>query len=53
VASGTGLGLAISQQILKEHGGRLWFENNPDGGASFHAELPLVASGSSAEPPFR
>jgi signal transduction histidine kinase len=50
---GTGLGLAISQQILKEHGGRLWFENNPDGGASFHAELPLVASGSSAEPPFR
>ena len=44
---GTGLGLAISQQILSEHGGRLWFENNPDGGASFHVELPC----SSANPP--
>lgn len=40
--TGTGLGLAISQQILAEHGGRLWFENNRDGGATFHAELPLV-----------
>jgi two-component system NtrC family sensor kinase len=40
--TGTGLGLAISQQILAEHGGRLWFENNADGGATFHAELPLA-----------
>jgi len=48
---GTGLGLAISQQILIEHGGRLWFENNPDGGASFHAELPLVQACSPANPP--
>jgi two-component system NtrC family sensor kinase len=40
---GTGLGLAISQQILAEHGGRLWFENNPDGGASFHVQLPQVS----------
>jgi two-component system, NtrC family, sensor kinase len=39
---GTGLGLAISQQILSEHGGRLWFENNRDGGASFHVQLPQV-----------
>ena len=50
---GTGLGLAISQQILSEHGGRLWFENNPDGGASFHAELPLVQPCSPAKPPVR
>jgi signal transduction histidine kinase len=39
---GTGLGLAISQQILSEHGGRLWFENHRDGGASFHVQLPQV-----------
>lgn len=39
---GTGLGLAISQQILSEHGGRLWFENNAEGGTTFHADLPLV-----------
>ena len=52
-AGGTGLGLAISQQILNEHGGRLWFENNPDGGASFHADLPLVEPCSPANPPAR
>jgi len=50
---GTGLGLAISQQILNEHGGRLWFENHSDGGASFHAELPLVEPCSPANLPTR
>jgi signal transduction histidine kinase len=39
---GTGLGLAISQQIVSEHGGRIWFENNRDGGTTFWVDLPEV-----------
>ena len=37
---GAGLGLAISRAIVNQHGGRIWAENNPDRGASFHFELP-------------
>ena len=39
--SGMGLGLAISHTIIKVHGGRLWAENNPDGGATFRFTLPM------------
>jgi len=38
---GTGLGLAIARQIAGEHGGRLTWENAPDGGARFALRLPL------------
>lgn len=41
-AGGTGLGLATSADIVQRHGGRLWADNNPDGGASFFVELPVV-----------
>jgi two-component system sensor histidine kinase KdpD len=37
---GYGLGLAISRAIMRLHGGRLWAENAPTGGAVFHIELP-------------
>jgi PAS domain S-box-containing protein len=37
---GTGLGLFIAQGIVTQHHGRLWAENNPDGGATFTAVLP-------------
>jgi signal transduction histidine kinase len=38
---GTGLGLSISYGIIKEHGGKIWAENNEWGGASFFIELPV------------
>ncbi len=37
---GTGLGLFIAQGIVAQHHGRLWAENNPDGGATFTVALP-------------
>jgi signal transduction histidine kinase len=37
---GTGLGLFIAQGIVAQHHGRLWAENNPDGGATFTVVLP-------------
>ena len=40
---GTGLGLSICARAAQEHGGRLWAENNEQGGATFVLELPLAA----------
>ena len=34
-----GLGLSISQQIIQDHKGRIWFENNPDQGTTFYISL--------------
>jgi two-component system, LuxR family, sensor kinase FixL len=46
---GLGLGLAVCRSIVTAHEGRLWAENNPDGGASFCFELPCM-SGAPKEP---
>jgi PAS domain S-box-containing protein len=39
---GLGMGLALSQSIVTAHHGRLWAENNPEGGATFHMALPAI-----------
>ena len=39
---GLGLGLSISRTIVAAHGGRLWAENNVDGGATVHCLLPAA-----------
>ncbi len=39
---GTGLGLSISYQIVKDHGGNIYCESEPDVGTSFTVRLPIV-----------
>ncbi len=39
-AGGTGLGLSICKEIIKAHDGKIWAENNPQGGATFSFLLP-------------
>jgi signal transduction histidine kinase len=38
---GTGLGLPISRHIVEHHGGKLWVESRPGGGACFSFTLPF------------
>jgi signal transduction histidine kinase len=40
-AGGTGLGLAIARKLVKGHSGKIYAENNKDGGASFIIILPV------------
>ncbi|MDP9070274.1 MAG: HAMP domain-containing histidine kinase [Actinomycetota bacterium] len=39
---GTGLGLALVDEHVRLHGGRVWVEDRPGGGARFVVELPVV-----------
>jgi two-component system sensor histidine kinase KdpD len=38
---GVGLGLTICRGIVRAHGGRIWVQERPGGGASFRFTLPL------------
>ena len=38
--TGMGLGLWLCQHIISRHGGRIWYEDAPQGGARFCIELP-------------
>jgi two-component system, OmpR family, sensor histidine kinase KdpD len=38
---GSGLGLAVSRGLIEAHGGHIWAENRPGGGAIFRFTLPL------------
>jgi two-component system sensor kinase FixL len=40
--AGLGIGLSVCTSIIQAHGGRIWAENNPDGGAAFLFELPAM-----------
>lgn len=39
---GVGLGLAVCRAIVVAHGGKIWAENRPGGGAVFRFTLPAV-----------
>jgi two-component system sensor histidine kinase KdpD len=47
---GAGLGLAIGRAIVEAHGGRIWAENRPDGGAAFRFFLPIEGEPPHVEP---
>jgi PAS domain S-box-containing protein len=38
---GLGIGLYVSSEIVKQHGGKIWVENNEDKGATFFVILPI------------
>lgn len=46
----TGLGLTFCKLAIESHGGRIWVEDNPDGGSIFAFTLPVAKIPPDAEP---
>jgi two-component system sensor histidine kinase KdpD len=44
VGTGAGLGLTICRGIVTAHGGRIWAETRPGGGASFRFTIPITGT---------
>ena len=44
VRRGVGLGLSLCKAVADAHGGRIWIEDNPTGGAIFVIELPMIVA---------
>lgn len=43
-SDGMGMGLNICRSIIESHQGRLWFDDNPEGGCTFRFTLPVLPS---------
>jgi len=41
-SDGMGLGLSIASSIIEMHDGRIWADNNQEGGATFHFSVPAA-----------
>ncbi|MGE0828442.1 MAG: sensor histidine kinase [Hyphomonadaceae bacterium] len=48
-ASGMGVGLSICRTIVESHGGRIWLDAAPDGGAAFHFTLKRLNEDEAAD----
>jgi signal transduction histidine kinase len=49
-AKGSGLGLTFCKLAVESHGGKIWVDDGPEGGAAFHFSLPIKGPSSARHP---